>query len=46
MSFISFSAEEGPDLLTEELDLVRNMDRAVKEERYYDAGCFFFCCLS
>ncbi|KAJ4714112.1 bifunctional nuclease 2-like [Melia azedarach] len=34
------SAEEGPDLLTEELDLVRNMDRAVKEERYYDAANF------
>lgn len=29
---------EGPDLLTEELDLVRNMNLAVEEERYNDAG--------
>ncbi|KAK6237273.1 hypothetical protein QUC31_002742 [Theobroma cacao] len=32
------SAADGPDLLTEELDLVRNMDLAVKEERYHDAA--------
>lgn len=32
------SAADGPDLLLEELDLVRNMDLAVKEERYTDAG--------
>ncbi|OMO55738.1 hypothetical protein CCACVL1_27037, partial [Corchorus capsularis] len=32
------SAADGPDLLTEELDLVRNMDLAVKEERYSDAA--------
>ena len=34
------SAAEGPDLLTEELDLLRNMDIAVKEERFKDAGTF------
>ncbi|XWS45612.1 hypothetical protein CRYUN_Cryun15aG0151200 [Craigia yunnanensis] len=32
------SAADGPDLLTEELDLVRNMNLAVKEERYNDAA--------
>ncbi|XVF18099.1 hypothetical protein REPUB_Repub10bG0182400 [Reevesia pubescens] len=32
------SAADGPDLLTEELVLVRNMDLAVKEERYNDAA--------
>ncbi|KAA3474518.1 bifunctional nuclease 2-like isoform X2 [Gossypium australe] len=32
------SAADGPDLLLEELDLVRNMDLAVKEERYTDAA--------
>ncbi|KAK0604064.1 hypothetical protein LWI29_011692 [Acer saccharum] len=32
------SAAEGPDLLTEELDLLRNMDIAVKEERFKDAA--------
>ncbi|XP_022751513.1 bifunctional nuclease 2-like isoform X2 [Durio zibethinus] len=31
------SAADGRDLLTEELDLVRNMNLAVKEERYNDA---------
>ncbi|PPS04631.1 hypothetical protein GOBAR_AA16028 [Gossypium barbadense] len=31
------SAADGPDFLLEELDLVRNMDLAVKEERYTDA---------
>ncbi|TYI88754.1 hypothetical protein E1A91_D03G005200v1 [Gossypium mustelinum] len=36
------SAMEGPDLLTEELDLVRNMNLAVEEERYNDAVAFFF----
>ncbi|XVF59854.1 hypothetical protein PTKIN_Ptkin07bG0308900 [Pterospermum kingtungense] len=32
------SAADGPDLLTEELDLVRNMNLAIKEERYNDAA--------
>lgn len=32
------SAADGPDLLAEELDLVRNMNLAVKEERYSDAA--------
>lgn len=31
------SAADGPDSLVEELDLVRNMNLAVKEERYTDA---------
>jgi hypothetical protein len=33
-----FSAPDGPDPLSEELKLVRNMDLASKEERYIDAG--------
>lgn len=32
------SAADSPDLLTEELDLVRNMNLAIKEERYNDAA--------
>ncbi|XAR73723.1 hypothetical protein NMG60_11007793 [Bertholletia excelsa] len=32
------SASDGPDLLSEELDLVMNMNLAVKEERYGDAA--------
>ncbi|XVF62249.1 hypothetical protein PTKIN_Ptkin08bG0202000 [Pterospermum kingtungense] len=32
------SAADGPDLLAEELDLVRNMNLAVQEERYNDAA--------
>ncbi|KAE8709477.1 hypothetical protein F3Y22_tig00110330pilonHSYRG00007 [Hibiscus syriacus] len=32
------SAADGPDLLTEELNLVRNIDLAVDEERYNDAA--------
>ncbi|KAG5245472.1 hypothetical protein OIU76_002403 [Salix suchowensis] len=32
------SAADGPDSLGEELDLVRNMNLAVKEERYTDAA--------
>ncbi|MCL7045080.1 hypothetical protein MKW94_012295 [Papaver nudicaule] len=32
------SAAEGPDLLTEELDLLKSMNVAVKEERYKDAA--------
>lgn len=32
------SAPDGPDLLLEELDLVRNMNLAVEEERYNDAA--------
>lgn len=35
------SAADGPDLLTEELNLVRNMNLAVKEERYNDAGILY-----
>ncbi|CAL5441362.1 unnamed protein product [Camellia sinensis] len=38
MSYIISSAADGPDLLAEELDLVRNMNLAVKEERYNDAA--------
>lgn len=34
------SAPEGPDVLMEELDLVRSMNLAIKEERYIDAGNF------
>ncbi|OVA08869.1 Bifunctional nuclease domain [Macleaya cordata] len=34
------SATEGPDLLSEELDMVRNLNIAVKEERYKDAGIY------
>lgn len=40
MSGIFSSAADGPDLLAEELDLVRNMSLAIKEERYNDAGIF------
>ncbi|KAK8716851.1 hypothetical protein V6N13_044146 [Hibiscus sabdariffa] len=32
------SAADGPDLLTEELNLVRNINLAVEEERYNDAA--------
>lgn len=32
------SAADGPDIIAEELDLVRNMNLAVKEERYSDAA--------
>uniref|UniRef100_A0A6N2N6H8 BFN domain-containing protein n=1 Tax=Salix viminalis TaxID=40686 RepID=A0A6N2N6H8_SALVM len=32
------SAADGPDSLGEELDLVRNMNLAIKEERYTDAA--------
>ncbi|KAK2981261.1 hypothetical protein RJ640_028626 [Escallonia rubra] len=32
------SAADGPDFLSEELDMVRNMNIAIKEERYSDAG--------
>ncbi|XP_041022831.1 bifunctional nuclease 2 isoform X1 [Juglans microcarpa x Juglans regia] len=32
------SAADSPDVLSEELDLVKNMDLAVKEERYKDAA--------
>ncbi|KAF8043390.1 hypothetical protein BT93_A1656 [Corymbia citriodora subsp. variegata] len=34
------SASDGPDALAEELDLVKNMNLAIKEERYNDAGTF------
>ncbi|XP_026446050.1 bifunctional nuclease 2-like [Papaver somniferum] len=36
------SAAEGPDLLSEELDLLKNMNLAVKEERYKDAALMKF----
>ncbi|PKI74436.1 hypothetical protein CRG98_005200 [Punica granatum] len=32
------SAAEGPDILVEELDLVKSMNLAIKEERYIDAA--------
>ncbi|KAF8043386.1 hypothetical protein BT93_A1656 [Corymbia citriodora subsp. variegata] len=32
------SASDGPDALAEELDLVKNMNLAIKEERYNDAA--------
>ncbi|GLT82570.1 hypothetical protein SLE2022_009340 [Rubroshorea leprosula] len=32
------SAADGPDLLSKELELVRNIDLAVKEDRYDDAA--------
>ncbi|KAK9010974.1 hypothetical protein V6N11_043836 [Hibiscus sabdariffa] len=32
------SAADGPDLLTEELNLLKNINLAVEEERYNDAG--------
>lgn len=38
VSFILSSAADGPNILSEELDLVKNMNLAVKEERYKDAG--------
>lgn len=38
VSFILSSAADGPDILSEELDLVNNINLAVKEERYKDAG--------
>lgn len=40
MSEIFSSASDGPDLVAEELDLVRNMKKAITEERYNDAGMF------
>ena len=38
MGHIVSSAADGPDSLAEELDLVRNMNLAIHEERYGDAG--------
>lgn len=38
MDYILCSAPEGPDLLTEELDLLTKMNIAAQEERYHDAG--------
>lgn len=40
MIHILSSASDGPDALAEELDLVKNMNLAIKEERYNDAGTF------
>ncbi|KAK9230832.1 hypothetical protein WN943_021062 [Citrus x changshan-huyou] len=40
MSCTLSSAAEGPDSVTEEFDLVKNMDIAVREERYNDAAKF------
>ena len=39
---MSISAADGPDLLAQELDLVKNIELAVKEERYKDAGNLTF----
>lgn len=36
--YVSCSATEGPDFLSQELSLVKNIGLAVKEERYKDAG--------
>ena len=33
-----FSAADGPDFLSEELDMLKNMKMAIYEERYKDAG--------
>lgn len=33
-----FSAADGPDFLSEELDMLKNMKIAIYEERYKDAG--------
>lgn len=41
-----YSAPEGPDPISEELKLVRNMNLASKEERYIDAGIYLLCCMS
>lgn len=38
MGVILYSASDGPDLLSEELVLMRNMNSAVKQERYSEAG--------
>ena len=38
MGYIVHSAADGPDSLAEELGLVRNMNLAVQEERYGNAG--------
>lgn len=35
------SATDGPDFLAKELKLVKNMNLAIKEERYKDAGILF-----
>lgn len=40
--YILFSAADGPDFLAHELDLVKNINLAVKEERYEDAGMIPF----
>lgn len=32
------SAADGPDLLLEELDMVKNMNLAITQERYTEAG--------
>ena len=38
MSYFFSSAADGPDILSEELYLVKNMNLAIREERYKDAG--------
>ena len=38
MGYIVSSAADGPDSLAEELDIVMNMNLAIHEERYGDAG--------
>lgn len=40
--YILLSAADGPDFLAQELDLVKNINSAVKEERYKDAGMIHF----
>lgn len=39
LEYFFCSAVEGPDLLAEELDLVRKMNTAIIQERYGEAGC-------
>lgn len=40
-SLFLFSPADDPDSLSEELDIVKNMNLAIKEERYGDAGTFW-----
>ncbi len=43
MGYFFSSAADGPDVLSEELDLVKNMNLAIREERYNDAGMIERC---
>ena len=38
--FVSISAADSPDFLSEELDMLKNMKMAIYEERYKDAGIY------